>query len=112
MQEMNWITILGIIGSLITILAALPKVYNYCYNCYHFWEGGLRMVFHSGAYVIKGHGVNGKTIYKSDPSGKGFVSYAEIGKQMRPYIIKPFKEWKFSHSFDNIKTPNYPIEDL
>ncbi len=104
--------VIGLIASIIAIAAVLPKLYNYCYNCYHFWKGGLRMVFHSGAYIIKGHGVNGRTIYTHNPDGKGFVSYAAIGMQMRPYIIKPFKEWKFLHSFDNIKVPNYPIDDL
>lgn len=109
---MGWQEILGLIASIITILALWRKVYNYCYNCYYFWKGGLRETFYSGAYRIRGFGVNGKTIYTHDPNGNGFVSYATVGMQMRPYIIKPFKEWKFLHSFDDIKIPNYPIEDL
>ena len=68
--------------------------------------------FHSGAYRIKGFGVNGKVIYEHNPNGNGYVSYATAGMQMRPYIIKPFKEWKFSHSFDDIRVPNYPIDSL
>jgi len=109
---MDWTQIIGLIASVITIIVVLPKMYNYCYNCYYFWKGGLRETFPSGAYYIRGFGVNGKTIYKHASNGNGYVSYSTVGMQVRPDIIKPFKEWKFSHSFDNIKTPNYPIEDL
>lgn len=109
---MKLVDIIGLIASIITILALLWKVYFYCYNCYYFWKGGIRESFHSGAYRIKGFGVNGKVIYEHNPNGNGYVSYATVGMQMRPYIIKPFKEWKFLRSFDDIRVPDYPIESL
>lgn len=109
---MKWIVIIEFIASIITIVAVWGRIYNIYYNCRHFWKGGLRITFHSGVYLIKGNGGNGKIIFQSSSNDEDFICYAENGKRMHLSSIKPFRKWKLAYWSDDIRVPNYPLHWL
>lgn len=112
LRKMNWVDIIGLIASVITILALWGNLSAMYYNCRHFWKGGCRITYYSGAYVIKGGGINGKTIYKSSVNEKDYFCYAEVGRMLCPEPIKPFWKWNKAHWVDDIREPKYPLQLL
>lgn len=110
---MNWISIISLAASIVTLIALWGNIAAICYNIKHFRKGGLRVVFPSGAYQIKDNGGKGKTLFEyCPPNSEGFKCYATIGKTMHLETIKPFWKWNMTHWIDDIRVPNYPLELL
>jgi len=108
---MDWIAIVSLVASIVTLLAVWGNISAMWFNCRHFWKGGLREYYPSGSYLIRGNGVNGKVIFKYG-IGEGFKRTTEIGSMVRPEIIKPFYKWDMAHWADDIRVPNYPLQLL
>lgn len=110
---MDWINIISLAASIVTLIALWGNISAMCYNIKHFRKGGYRVTFHSGAYQIKEKDENGKIIFSySPPNSEGFKSYATLGMNMHLEKNKPFWKWSKSHWVDDIRTPNYPLELL
>lgn len=106
------ITIVGLLASLITLLAVWGRISAICFNWHNFRKGGIRITFMSGAYIIKKGNLDGQQIYRSSDRQEDFIIYREQGKIEHFEEIPPFLNWRMSHWGDDIRTPQYPIRLL
>ena len=110
---MDWIAIISLIASIVTLLAVWGNISAMWFNCRHFWKGGSRTTYYSQAYVIReGEISNNKVIYKSSAKEEDYCLYREMGKIEHTEIIKPFYKWNMAHWADDIRVPNYPLQLL
>ena len=108
---MDWISIISLAASIVTLIALWGNISAMCYNIKHFRKGGLRETYPSGAYYIRANDINGKVIFKfSPPNSEGFKRSTMVGMTPYPEPIKPFWKWNMAHWADDIRTPNYPLE--
>ena len=106
------ITIIGLVASLITLLAVWGNISAMYYNWKHFRKGGNRITYQSGAYKIISGDLNGKLLYKSSNNPEDYVVYREMGKIEHYEEIPPFFKWNVRHWVDDIRTPQYPLRLL
>ena len=109
---MEYINIISLIASVITILALWGNLSAMFYNCKHFWNGGYRVTYNSKAYIIKKGNINGNIIYKSSSNQEDYYQYTEMGRSLNYEKIKPFRKWNMFHWTDDIRVPNYPLQLL
>ena len=84
------------------IISFLSIIKNYKINKSLFTYGGIKIIFHSGAYQIipfdkNGHSINEK-IYYSSLDKNDYLERAIIGDK-KIITIKNFKKWKFFNKF-------------
>lgn len=109
---MSLITIIGLLASLITLFAVWGRISAMYFNWCNFKQGGIRIIFTSGAYIIKKGDLDGQLIYKSSDRKEDYIIYREQGKIEQYEEIPPFFKWRVSHWGDDIRTPLYPIRLL
>lgn len=84
------------------IISFLNNIKNYKINKNLFTYGGIKVIFHGGAYKIipfdkNGHSINEK-IYYSSLDKNDYLERAII-RDKKIITIKNFKEWKFFDKF-------------
>lgn len=105
------VAIISLLASLITLFAVWGNISNFCYNCKHFKEGGMRITYLSGEYRVF-EGFEKKLLYQSSPNPEHYILYREEGKIEMREEIPPFKKWTWSRRFHDIRVPYYPIRLL
>lgn len=103
------ITIIGLVASLITLLAVWGNISAMYFNWKNFRKGGIRITYFSSAYIIKSGDLDGKVIYKSSDNPKDYIVYREMDKIEHYEKIAPFLKWNVKHWIDDIRTPQYPL---
>lgn len=109
---MGIITIIGLIASIITLIAVSGNIAGMFHNWRHFRKGGVRTTFLSGAYVIQSGNLDGRVIYKSSDNPKDYIRYREMDKLEQIEDIPPFLKWTKRHWSDDIRVPQYPLRLL
>ena len=113
MNELNIIaTILGLVTSIITLIAVWGNISAIYRNWRNFRKGGWRTTYQSGAYSISVGSLGDKVIYRSSNRKEDYICYRGEGMFEHIEDIKPFKDWERSHWIDDIRVPNYPINLL
>lgn len=106
------ITIIGLVASLITLLAVWGNISAMYFNWKHFRMGGIRITYISGEYIIKSGNLDGKLLYKSSDNPEDYIVYREMGKIEHYEDIAPFLKWNVKHWVDDIRIPQYPLRLL
>ena len=106
------ITIIGLVASLITLLAVWGNISAMYFNWKNFRKGGIRITYISGAYIIKSGDLDGKLLYKSSDNSEDYKVCREMGKIEHYEDIAPFCKWNVKHWVDDIRTPQYPLRLL
>ncbi len=107
------IIIIGLIASIVTIIACWGWVSNLLFNYRTFKDGGWRITYVSNEYrIFKGDLPNMKLVFTSSTKGKDYVLYRGEGMYEHMEEIKPFHKWKILHWGSNICTPKYPLHYL
>lgn len=109
---MPTISIIGLIASLITLIAVSGNISAMYFNCKHFRKGGTRITYLSGAYKIISGDLDGKLLYKSSDNSEDYKVCREMGKIEHYEEIPPFFKWNVIHWVDDIRTPKYPLRLL
>lgn len=107
-----FINFISLVASLITIIALWSNISAMRFNYRKFRQGGYRITFDSGAYIIKSGDMNGDIIYNSSKKESDYKQYAEKGRELKIEFIEPFLKWNKAHWVDDIRVPNYPLQLL
>lgn len=106
------LSIISLIASLVTLLAVSGNIVAIYSNWKNFRNGGIRITYYSGAYLIKKGNLNGGKVYSSSDNPHDYLLYREIGKIEQYEDIPKFFSWKMMHWSDDIRMPQYPIRLL
>lgn len=109
---MDWMGIVGLIASLITILALWSNIASMWFNWRHYKNGGVRITYRSGAYIIKSGNLDGKILFQSSKNNEDYKVYREMGMIETYEDIPKFYKWNMAHWADDIRVPNYPLQLL
>ncbi len=105
-------SIASILGLILTIILLWRKINSFLYNAKCFRNGGVRIIFHSGAYTIRTPDLNGKVIYQSSKRSEDYILYRSMTMLEKIEKIPPFRQWEKKYWADDIRKAQYPLEFL
>ncbi len=110
---MDYIAVISLIASIVTLLAVWSNISAMWYNYRHFRKGGQRVTFPSNEYqIFSGELDKQKLIYLSTPNKEAYIRKREMGMIEHYEDIPKFFKWNMSHWADDIRVPQYPLSLL